>query len=214
MPVCANAVQGRDNADVSAHAANKEARNAEQSFMASSIPEWWPTPQLFLSSPARRTPTHFGLRLFTHVPARSHSHCRPDESNARAASERSFGKGGYADRTAADGFKALGKIDEFAPDVILTDLKMPGLDGIAFMDKARVGLPANGFRRHDRVRIDFECGGGHEAGRRELSPQAPRSRSARSGRGASDGEGASRPGNVASSRLIARAQRSRPRRRE
>ena len=35
MPVCANAVQGRDNADVSAHAANKEARNAEQSFMAS-----------------------------------------------------------------------------------------------------------------------------------------------------------------------------------
>ena len=50
-----------------------------------------------------------------------------------------------ATETAADGFKALGKLEEFAPDVILTDLKMPGLDGIAFMEKARAAAPGAVF---------------------------------------------------------------------
>ncbi|HRI71373.1 MAG TPA: sigma-54 dependent transcriptional regulator, partial [Polyangium sp.] len=44
---------------------------------------------------------------------------------------------GYTTETAADGFKALGKLEEFAPDVVLTDLKMPGLDGIGLMEKAQ-----------------------------------------------------------------------------
>jgi DNA-binding NtrC family response regulator len=52
---------------------------------------------------------------------------------------------GFATETAADGFKALGKLDEFGPDVILTDLKMPGLDGIAFMEKARAAAPGAVF---------------------------------------------------------------------
>jgi DNA-binding NtrC family response regulator len=64
-----------------------------------------------------------------------------DESNARAALSEILREEGYATETAADGFKALGKLDEFAPDVILTDLKMPGLDGIAFMEKARSAAP-------------------------------------------------------------------------
>jgi DNA-binding NtrC family response regulator len=68
-----------------------------------------------------------------------------DESNARAALSEILREEGYATETAADGFKALGKIDEFAPDVILTDLKMPGLDGIAFMEKARSAAPGAAF---------------------------------------------------------------------
>jgi DNA-binding NtrC family response regulator len=68
-----------------------------------------------------------------------------DESNARAALGEILREEGYATETAADGFKALGKIEEFAPDVILTDLKMPGLDGIAFMDKARAASPRTVF---------------------------------------------------------------------
>jgi two-component system, NtrC family, response regulator AtoC len=68
-----------------------------------------------------------------------------DESNARAALSEILREEGYATETAADGFKALGKIDEFAPDVILTDLKMPGLDGIAFMEKARAAAPGAAF---------------------------------------------------------------------
>jgi DNA-binding NtrC family response regulator len=68
-----------------------------------------------------------------------------DESNARAALSEILDEEGYATETAADGFKALGKLEEFGPDVILTDLKMPGLDGIAFMEKARAAAPGAVF---------------------------------------------------------------------
>ncbi len=68
-----------------------------------------------------------------------------DESNARAALSEILREDGFATETAADGFKALGKLEDFAPDVVLTDLKMPGLDGIAFMEKARVAAPGAVF---------------------------------------------------------------------
>src|SRR5262249_62161688 len=68
-----------------------------------------------------------------------------DEANARAALSEILRDEGYITETAADGFKALGKLEEFAPDVVLTDLKMPGLDGIAFMEKARSASPQTVF---------------------------------------------------------------------
>ena len=68
-----------------------------------------------------------------------------DEANARAALSEILRDEGYATETAADGFKALGKLEDFIPDVILTDLKMPGLDGIAFMEKARAAAPGAVF---------------------------------------------------------------------
>jgi two-component system, NtrC family, response regulator AtoC len=60
-----------------------------------------------------------------------------DEANARTALAELLRDEGYAVETAADGFKALPKLDEFAPDLLLTDLKMPGMDGIELMRKAR-----------------------------------------------------------------------------
>ncbi len=60
-----------------------------------------------------------------------------DEVNARTALAELLRDEGYAVETAADGFKALPKLDDFAPDLLLTDLKMPGLDGIELMKKAR-----------------------------------------------------------------------------
>ena len=68
-----------------------------------------------------------------------------DEANARAALSEILRDEGYATETAADGFKALGKLEEFQPDVVLTDLKMPGLDGIAFMEKAKSASPQTVF---------------------------------------------------------------------
>jgi DNA-binding NtrC family response regulator len=68
-----------------------------------------------------------------------------DEANARAALSEILRDEGYATETAADGFKALGKLEEFCPDVVLTDLKMPGLDGIAFMEKAKAAAPGTVF---------------------------------------------------------------------
>ncbi|HSO00242.1 MAG TPA: sigma-54 dependent transcriptional regulator [Candidatus Nanopelagicales bacterium] len=68
-----------------------------------------------------------------------------DEANARAALSEILREEGYTTETAADGFKALGKLGEFGPDVVLTDLKMPGLDGIRMMEKAHELLPDTTF---------------------------------------------------------------------
>jgi DNA-binding NtrC family response regulator len=78
-------------------------------------------------------------------PARGRILIVDDEANARAALSEILRDEGYLTETAADGFKALGKVDEFGPDVVLTDLKMPGLDGIAFMEKARAAAPGAVF---------------------------------------------------------------------
>ncbi len=59
-----------------------------------------------------------------------------DEANARSALAEFLRDEGYIVETAADGFKALPKLDEFSPDAIVTDLKMPGLDGLGLMRKA------------------------------------------------------------------------------
>jgi len=68
-----------------------------------------------------------------------------DEGNARAALSEILHEEGYATETAADGFKALAKIAEFDPLVVLTDLKMPGLDGIGLVEKGRAISPATVF---------------------------------------------------------------------
>jgi DNA-binding NtrC family response regulator len=64
-----------------------------------------------------------------------------DEANARTALAELLRDEGYQVETAADGFKALPKLEEFGPDLLLTDLKMPGMDGIDLMRKARETYP-------------------------------------------------------------------------
>ena len=60
-----------------------------------------------------------------------------DEANARTALAELLKEEGFAVETAADGFKAIGKMADFAPDILLTDLKMPGMDGLELLRKAR-----------------------------------------------------------------------------
>jgi two-component system response regulator HydG len=60
-----------------------------------------------------------------------------DEANARHALVELLRNEGYEVRAAADGFKALGTLQTFSPDVLITDLKMPGMDGIELMVKLR-----------------------------------------------------------------------------
>ncbi len=64
-----------------------------------------------------------------------------DESSARGALSEILQDEGYKVRTAADGFRALAAASEFAPDVVLTDLKMPGMDGLALMDRIKETHP-------------------------------------------------------------------------
>ncbi len=58
-----------------------------------------------------------------------------DESSARSALSEILSDEGYKVRTAADGFRALAAANEFAPDVVLTDLKMPGMDGLELLQR-------------------------------------------------------------------------------
>ncbi|MEW5853802.1 MAG: sigma-54 dependent transcriptional regulator [Myxococcota bacterium] len=60
-----------------------------------------------------------------------------DEANARGALAELLRDEGYQVETAADGFKALPKLEDFNPDLLLTDLKMPGMDGLELMGRAR-----------------------------------------------------------------------------
>ena len=58
-----------------------------------------------------------------------------DETDARFALVELLREEGYSVEAAADGFKALGRLPEFVPDLVLTDLKMPGMDGIELLGK-------------------------------------------------------------------------------
>jgi len=60
-----------------------------------------------------------------------------DEANARTALAELLRDEGYVVEIAADGFKALPKLEELRPDVVVTDLKMPGLTGLELMEKIR-----------------------------------------------------------------------------
>jgi DNA-binding NtrC family response regulator len=60
-----------------------------------------------------------------------------DEPTARSALSEILAGEGYAVETAGDGFKALARYDEHGADVVLTDLKMPGMDGVELMCKLR-----------------------------------------------------------------------------
>jgi DNA-binding NtrC family response regulator len=60
-----------------------------------------------------------------------------DEANARMALAELLREEGFDIETAADAFKALGKFEAFTPHVVITDLKMPGMDGIDLVKKLR-----------------------------------------------------------------------------
>jgi FixJ family two-component response regulator len=60
-----------------------------------------------------------------------------DEANARSALAELLPAEGYQVVTAADGFEALAKLKEVAPEVIFTDLKMPGMGGLDLLKNLR-----------------------------------------------------------------------------
>jgi DNA-binding NtrC family response regulator len=59
-----------------------------------------------------------------------------DEADVRSTLADALGVGRSV-VTASDGYQALGKFAELKPDVVLTDLKLPGMDGIALLQKLR-----------------------------------------------------------------------------
>lgn len=60
-----------------------------------------------------------------------------DEANAREALAELLREEGYEVETASDGRKALMLLERFDADVVLTDLKMPEIDGLELINRAR-----------------------------------------------------------------------------
>ncbi len=56
-----------------------------------------------------------------------------DDASSRTALEALLGDEGYEVELASDGFKALAALGEFHPDLVLTDQKMPGMDGLELL---------------------------------------------------------------------------------
>src|SRR4051812_16526300 len=73
----------------------------------------------------------------SHMPRSGRILVVDDEVNARTALAELLRDEGYDVETAADAFKALGKYESFPPHVVVTDLKMPGMDGIELVKKVR-----------------------------------------------------------------------------
>lgn len=64
-----------------------------------------------------------------------------DDDDIRAALQRIFERAGFAVLVAADGLAALDLARGHHPDVVLTDMDMPGLDGVQLCQAIR-GDPA------------------------------------------------------------------------
>ena len=65
-----------------------------------------------------------------------------DEANARNALAELLHDEGYEVATAGDGAAARARIAELHPDLVLSDVQLPGLDGVALHDAAGHDGPA------------------------------------------------------------------------
>ena len=65
-----------------------------------------------------------------------------DELSIRTTLSSVFTELGYSVRSASDGFSALALIQELAPDVLLSDLNMPGMSGFELLSVVRRVHPA------------------------------------------------------------------------
>ena len=60
-----------------------------------------------------------------------------DEPSARHGLEKLLRQEGFLVRAEADGAAALATVDEFRPDVVVTDLRMPRMDGMELLQRLR-----------------------------------------------------------------------------
>ena len=60
-----------------------------------------------------------------------------DEQNARAALRTILTEEGYEIAEAADGEAGLARLEEWAPDLVLADVRMPRMDGLALLRRAK-----------------------------------------------------------------------------
>ncbi|OPL16950.1 MAG: hypothetical protein AVO38_06520, partial [delta proteobacterium ML8_D] len=68
-----------------------------------------------------------------------------DERSLTVLLTRILTRSGYQVKSASSGIKALSIIDEFSPNLVITDLKMPGISGLDLLKKVRSEKPEIDF---------------------------------------------------------------------
>ena len=74
-----------------------------------------------------------------------------DERAFREVIAERLGESGYRVEQAGTGEEALERLNEFAFDVLITDLRLPGVDGRQVLDEAFARYPGHHGHRHHRV---------------------------------------------------------------
>ncbi len=69
-----------------------------------------------------------------------------DEEAARLSLGRILREDGYEVSLASDGEEALRLVAEETPEILLTDLRMPGMDGHELLLTGQAGIPRRGGR--------------------------------------------------------------------
>ena len=64
-----------------------------------------------------------------------------DDESLRRVTQVQLQQGGYDVTTASDGNEALGVLERFPADLVITDLKMPGMSGLELLTKIRRDYP-------------------------------------------------------------------------
>jgi DNA-binding NtrC family response regulator len=64
-----------------------------------------------------------------------------DEENARIALSRLLSKEGFAVESVANGFEALNYLRQQPVQIVVTDINMPEMDGIAFLKELNRNFP-------------------------------------------------------------------------
>jgi len=64
-----------------------------------------------------------------------------DDANSRSFLEQTMEMQGYEYQSAVDGVEGYDKFLSFEPDLILSDIQMPGMDGLALLEKIRKTNP-------------------------------------------------------------------------
>ena len=105
-----------------------------------------------------------------------------DDALIRETLVAHFRDGGIDVSEAASAELALAAVGRLAPDVVITDVRMGGMDGFTLLRRSRSAMPDVDGAGHDGVRRHADGHRRHEGGRVRLSREAARPRPDRPGR--------------------------------